>query len=278
MSLSLTSRVTLNNGLSMPRLGFGVYMVSGQQCRQNVLEALEAGYRHIDSAEWYGNESECGDSIRASGIPRQDIFYTSKLMHNTNFERGCKDIRKSIEACGLGYIDLYLLHGPYPNKQARLDAWRALEDGVESGLIKSIGVSNFGERHLRELFDSNPKIKPVVNQIDLHPFMTRTSLVQFCKEHDIVLQAWGPLARAERWQDPTLQSIAKEYERSPAQVLLRWSLQHGYVPLPKSTHVERIKSNAQLWDFELSDATMAELDGLDEYLVTDWDPIGDKSV
>jgi diketogulonate reductase-like aldo/keto reductase len=282
MSLSLSSRVKLNNGLSMPRLGFGVYMISGQQCKQAVKLALQAGYRHIDSAKWYANEAECGEAIREfcqeTGTARKDIFYTSKLMHNTSFERAKKDIRKSVDACGLEYIDLYLLHGPYPGKKERLEAWRALEDGVEAGLLKSIGVSNYGERHLKELFERQPKIKPCVNQIDLHPFMQRSDLVRFCQVHDIVLEAWGPLARAEKWQDPTLKRLASEYNRSAAQILLRWSLQKGFVPLPKSTHAERIKANTEIWDFELSEASMKELDSLEEYLVTDWDPIGDKRV
>ena len=282
--------IRLSDGHQIPQLGFGVYEMSGRECLRCVKDALSAGYRSIDSAEWYGNEVETGRAMRdfmessRGTVVRSDLYYTSKLQSNGTYEHAARAIRKSVEACGLGYIDLYLLHSPYPDKKSRLESWRACEDAQEAGLVRSIGVSNFGVRHLKELMQhegsggTRSRRMPVVNQIDVHPFMTRSAEVDFCREQGIAVEAWGPLVRGERMRDATLLEIARARGKTVAQCLLRWSIQRGFICIPKSVKVDRIRENCKIFDFELSEGEMRRMDGLDEYLVTDWDPIGDSRV
>ena len=278
-SLPFGNRIALRDGHSIPQLGFGVYEMSGRQCKDAVRHALESGYRSIDSAEWYGNEQETGEAIleflAKESLDRSDIFYTSKLRRNSSYDQAQKAIRNSVKACGLGYIDLYLLHSPYPDAHSRSESWRACEEAVDAGLVRSIGVSNFGTRHLQELMTHE---LPVINQIDIHPFMTRNADVAFCEKHGIKVEAWGPLARGERMDDPTLLAIAKKYGKSVAQCMLRWSLQRGFICIPKSVNPVRMKENRDVFDFRLSDKDMEIMTQLDEYFVTDWDPIGDVHV
>ena len=274
--------ITLNDGHALSRLGFGVYEVSGRQCVTAVKTALETGYRLIDSAEWYGNESECGSAIRsycdATGLPRDHVYYTTKLMSSSTYDHARAALRRSREASGIE-IDLYLIHSPYPGKQARLETWRALVDAQREGEVKSIGVSNWGQRHIDELQAAFPQGPlPAVNQIDLHPFMTRTAEVAHNRTRGIALEAWGPLARGEKMTHPTLVGVAKKYNKTVAQVLVKWSLQHDYICIPKSVNPGRIRENCDVFDFELSQEDMSGLDALDEYYVTDWDPIGDRRV
>lgn len=270
MALPFGKTIVLSNGRTIPQLGFGVYEISGAQCKRAVTQALEAGYRHIDSADWYGNESACGQAIRdfisaSNGkVAREDIYFTSKLKSNSTTDHARKAIQKSVDVSGLGYLDLYLVHGPYPDKRSRLASWTALEAGV----LKSIGVSNYGRRHLQELMDSKPKYLPAVNQIDVHPCMTRDEEVAFNESHGIKVEAWGPLARAERMNDPKLLDIAQSKGKTAAQVLIRWSLQRGFICIPKSITPSRIKENTNVFDFELSVNDMEQLNGLDEYLVS----------
>ncbi|KAF4571076.1 hypothetical protein EYR36_008403 [Pleurotus pulmonarius] len=265
----------LHDGNEIPVLGFGTYELDGKDAYNCVLWALEAGYRHVDSADWYDNESECGQAILdycgSTGIPRAEIFYTTKLKMNNGYEKTVGAIQRSLDRCGLGYIDLYLIHGPLGGSQARLDSWRAICDAQKEGKLKSVGVSCFGVRHLKELEDSNLPL-PAVNQIDLHPFMTRVDVVAYCNEHDIALEAWAPLVRGFRFDHPSIAALADKHKKTPAQVLLRYSLQKGFIPLPKSSTKGRIVANTRLFDFELSTEEMSQLDGLDEKLVTDWDP------
>ena len=229
MALTSQSFRTLSNGIRIPCIGFGVYEIDGRECVDAVYTALKNGYRLIDSAEWYENEKETGDAIRQFMVdtktPREEIYYTTKLKVNSTYDHARKAIRKSLKQSGLDYIDLYLIHGPYPNREARLASWKAMTEAVEEGILKSIGVSNYAERHLDELLSTKPKVKPVINQIDLHPFMTRESLVQYHKKHGIQLEAWGPLARGMRFSNQKLKTIATKYNKSAAQILLRWSLQ-----------------------------------------------------
>ncbi|KAI0710188.1 Aldo/keto reductase [Earliella scabrosa] len=275
MGLSLDSKLKLRDGNEIPILGFGTYEMEGEQCYTAVRWALEAGYRHIDTAEWYENERECGRAIldfcKESGTPREAIFYTTKLKENKGYDHVRAAARKSLEECGLGYIDLYLVHDPTGGPQARADSWRAVVDAKAEGFIRSVGVSTFGMRHLQEIVSSGLEL-PVLNQIDLHPFMTRTEIVNFCHKHGIALEAWGPLVRGMRFNHPKIVALAEKYHKEPAHVLLRYSLQKGYVAIPKSVSKARIESNLRLFDFELSAQEMTELDALDEYLVTDWDP------
>lgn len=171
-----------------------------------------------------------------------------------------------------GYIDLLLLHSPLPGPQKRAESYKALQELVKRGLVKSIGVSNYGVKHLQELLDSNPEIKPAVNQVEIHPWLTRSDIVSFCNKHNIVVEAYSPLTRGKKLNDPILTGIANKYGKTPAQILVRWGLQHNFVILPKSTKLERIIENANVFDFEIKKSDMETLDGLDEYLVVSWDP------
>lgn len=225
----------------------------------------------------YHNEREVGRAILAflenekkepDGLTREDIFFTTKLASNNGYDATRRSIKQSLKASGLDYIDLFLIHSPYGGKAQRLECWRAVEDAILDNEIRTGGVSNFGVRHLKELLGSNPRIHPAVNQIEVHPFNTRTDITSFCQENDIVVEAYAPLARAYRKSHPTVVSLSKKYGCSWAQLLVRWSLQHGYVPLPKSSSKERIIANADVGGFEIDEADMKTLDGLDEYLVT----------
>ncbi|KAJ8072078.1 hypothetical protein PM082_015636 [Marasmius tenuissimus] len=248
------SKIKLRNNQEIPVLGFGTYELDGDEAYQAVMWALEAGYRHIDSAEWYENERECGRAIldfcKQADIPRSAVFYTTKLKYNNGYDAVKRSIEKSLELCGLGYIDLYLIHGPIGGPQARLDSWRAICDFQESGKLKSIGISTFGVRHMQELIDSGLRLP------DVH-------------------QAWAPLVRGLRFDHPEIVRLSLKYKKEPAQVLLKYSLQKGYVAIPKSSSKKRIVSNTKIFDFELDDQEIAQLDALDEGLVTDWDPTED---
>lgn len=237
--------------------------------------------KRFDSAQMYRNEREVGSAIlgflsgpsNTNNLKREDIFFTTKLASNGSYEAARKSIKQSIKACGLGYIDLFLLHSPYGGKTKRLDSWRAVEDAIEDGEIRTGGVSNFGVKHLEELMASKPRILPAVNQIEVHPFNTRTNITSFCQQHGIIVEAYAPLARALRMTHSDIQSLSKKYGCTPAQLMIRWSLQHGFVPLPKSVTKKRIEENAEVGGFEIAEEDLKRLDGLDEYLVTDWDPV-----
>lgn len=259
----------------MPRIHLGVYMTYGDETKNAVTTALTAGYRAVDSAEWYGNEREVGEAIREflaknERMTREDVWFTTKLKTNNSYAATRKSIKKSIQQCGLGHLDLYLLHSPYGGKDARLDCWRAVEDAIDEGEVKAGGVSNYGLRHIRELLDSKPRIVPAVNQIEVHPFNTQAEITSFCQQHNIVVEAYAPLARAMRMKHPKITGLSQKYGCTPGQLLIRWSLQKGFVPLPKSVTESRIVSNSQIDHFDIEDADMKVMDGLDEHLVTDW--------
>ncbi|CCM04322.1 uncharacterized protein FIBRA_06493 [Fibroporia radiculosa] len=267
MAFSLESTQKLRDGNEIPLMGFGTYEMEGHEAYSAVKHALEAGYRHIDSAEWYYNERQCGravvDFCTASGVPRSSIFFTTKLQTNAGYAAAKASIARSLETCGLGYIDLYLMHSPIGGPTKRADSWRAILEARDEGKIRSAGVSNFGVKHLKEILDSGVEL-PVLNQVDLHPFMTRTDIVAICKEHDIALEAWAPLVRGYRFTHPSIRNLAQKYHKEPAQVLLRYSLQKGYIPLPKSSSPPRIRSNLDVYDFELTSVEIAHLDNLNE--------------
>ncbi|KAF4551751.1 Aldo-keto reductase-like protein 25 [Elsinoe fawcettii] len=275
---NLASRVKLNNGSTMPTIHLGVYLTSGNETVKATRWALEAGYRAVDSAQMYHNEREVGGAIKSfltspansEGLKREDIHFTSKLASNSDYDTARRSIKKSVKECGLDYIDLFLLHSPYGGKRARLESWRAVEDAIADGEIKIGGVSNYG---LKELMESKPKILPAVNQVEVHPFNTRTEITSFCQQNGIMVEAYAPLARALRMKHPTIVQLSKKYGCTPGQLMVRWSCQHGFVPLPKSVKQARIKENGDISDFEIEDADMKTMDGLDEYLVTDWDPV-----
>lgn len=280
-TFTLASRVTLATGQTMPQIQLGLYMMSGREASQSIKWALGAGYRGFDCAQMYHNEKEAGKAIRdflaspenTEGLKREDIHHTSKLAScSTNYNQVRRSIKQSVDVSGLGYVDLFLLHSPYGGKEARLTSWKALEDAVEAGEVKMAGVSNYGVRHIEELMASNPKVQPVVNQIEVHPFNTQTSIRETCAKHNIFVEAYAPLARAMRMRHPKLMALSKAYSCTPAQLLVRWGLQHNMVTLPKSVKKERLLENVDINGFEISDEDMTVMDGFDEGLVTDWDP------
>lgn len=250
----------LHNGIEMPVLGLGVYQ-AGAQTKEAVLTALQAGYRHIDTAAFYGNEKEVGEAVRESGIPREEIFITTKLWNSMQREdRQQEAIEQSLEQLDLGYIDLYFIHWPVPGKFRQ--TWRIIERAYEEKQIKAIGVSNFLQHHLEEL-SVTANIAPMVNQFECHPYCARKELRDFCKQQEIVCEAWSPLGRGALLEDTCVCQIAREHQKTPAQILLRWDIQNGIVTIPKSVHKERILENMQLFDFTLTNEQMQQLEQLD---------------
>jgi len=271
MALSLDTRVTLADGTKMPVLGLGVWRAaSGKETQRAVATALDLGYRLVDTAKLYGNERDVGQAVRASTTPRDDVFITTKLWNTDHgYEAALRAFEQSGRELGLDSIDLYLIHWPVPG--LREESWKALLRLKEKGLARSIGVSNYTIRHLEELLSSSP-IPPSVNQVEFHPFLYQADLLAFCQGHGIQLEAYSPLTRGHRLDHPVIQAVAAEYQQTPAQVLIRWGLQHGLVVIPKSVRPERIRENAQVFDFELSRSDMARLDALNERSHVVWDP------
>jgi len=270
-----TTVLKLNNGVSIPQLGFGLYKTPTGEVAQNAVRwALEAGYRHFDTAAVYKNEQDVGAAIRKSGIPRQEIFITTKLFNSDHgYDAALRAFDASLQKLGLDYVDLYLIHSPLPGKELRLASWKAMEKLYEEGKVRSIGVSNYGIHHLEELL-AVCKVKPACNQVEIHPWLGRGDLVQFCRTHDILIEAYSPLTRGIKLQDAALVAMAEKYHRSTAQLLIRWGLQHGYVSLPKSEKRERIVQNTDVFGWEISEEDMKALDALDCYYITlpEWDP------
>jgi diketogulonate reductase-like aldo/keto reductase len=264
-----TRRVTLNNGVMIPQVGLGVWQ-SGGHTKAAVAAALAAGYRHIDTAAVYGNEAQVGAALAESGIPREEVFITTKLWNaDHGYDKALRAVDATLRRLKLEYTDLYLIH--WPVAELRLDTWRAFEQLYADKRVRAIGVSNFLVPHLRELRE-HAKVLPAVNQIELTPFLQRADTVALCQELGITLEAYSPLTRGQRLGHPVVTAAAARVGRSAAQVLLRWGIQRGFVVLPKSVTPARIAENAALFDFELDAATMQQLDGLEEGLVTGWDP------
>jgi diketogulonate reductase-like aldo/keto reductase len=261
----------------MPAFGLGVFRAgSGAATENAVTWALEAGYRHVDTARIYGNERDVGRAVRRwcerSGVERGEIFVTTKLWNDDHgFDRAREAFEASLRALDIGYVDLYLVHWPVPGR--RRESWRALESLVDERRCRAVGVSNFTVAHLDELLQ-NARVLPAVNQIELHPFLQQRELVRYCAERGIVVEAYSPLTKGRRLGDPRLVAIARELGRAPAQVLIRWSLEKGFVVIPKSADRERIVANADVFDFELGERATARLDALEESLRTAWDPSG----
>jgi len=261
----------LRSGGTIPRVGLGVWQSPrGAVTKNAVLSALRLGYRHVDTARIYGNEGDVGAAVRESGIPRSEIFVTTKLWNDDHgYDAACAAFDASLKRLGLDYVDLYLVHWPVAG--VRGETWKAFERIKAEGRAKHIGVSNFLVKHLEELLldASEP---PSVNQIEIHPFLQHRETRDYCKRAGIVVEAYSPLTRGRKLDHPVVVDVAKKVGRSPAQVLLRWGIQHELVVLPKSTHETRIRENGELFDFSLDPAAMAALDGLDEGLATGWDP------
>jgi len=271
MALTIESRITLSDGAKIPVLGLGVWQAgAGKETRKAVSAALESGYRLIDTAKLYGNERDVGAAVRESGIPRDEIFVTTKLWNSDQgFESALRAFDGSRRELGLEYVDLYLVHWPVP--QLRNESWKALVKIREQGLARSIGVSNYTIPHLEELLRATP-VPPSVNQVEFHPFLFQRELLEHGQKHHIQLEAYSPLTRGRRLKHPVIKEIAAKYGRTPAQILIRWGLQHGLVVIPKSVRPERIRENADVFGFEIKSPDMARLDALDERSHLAWNP------
>jgi len=270
--MSSVPNVVLNNGVKIPQLGFGVFQVDDEQTTGAVLTALEAGYRSIDTAAVYGNEAGVGRALAASGLPRDELFITTKLW---NADQGYDSTLTAFDAAlaklGLDHVDLYLIHWPAPARDLYAETWRALEKLLADGRTRSIGVSNFQPAHLQRLLDEGGTV-PAVNQIELHPGLQQAPLRDFHARNSVVTEAWSPLAHGQLLQEETIGAIARRHGKSPAQVVLRWHLQLGNVVIPKSVTPERIRENIEVFGFELTAGDMEALAALDRGLRTGPDP------
>jgi len=267
--------IKLNSGIEMPVLGFGVYQIRDlDECEQSVVEALNVGYRLLDTAAVYGNEEAVGRAIKKSGVPRDEIFVTSKLwVQDVNYKAAKRAYRASLEKLRLDYLDLYLIHQPYNDVYG---AWRALEEIYETGEVKAIGVSNFTSARMIDLILNN-KIAPAVNQIEIHPFYQQTEAIEVMKQYKVQPEGWAPFAEGKNnlFTDGQLMKIAKKYNKTVGQVVLRWNLQCGVVAIPKSVHKERIIENFDVFDFKLSEVDMqiiSKMDGKEPLFVSHEDP------
>ena len=257
-------KLELNDGREIPQLGLGTWKLDDHEAERVVGEALELGYRHFDTASVYENERGVGRAIAASGVPRSEIFVTTELRNGDQQDpHGAFDA--SLERLGLDYVDLYLIHWPVPTRGHAVTAWRGLIEILGTPQCKSIGVSNFEIAHLNELLRETGVV-PTVNQIELHPVHQRRELREFCAQHDIVVESWGPLSqgKTDLLERPQLQAMAAEHGKSVAQIVLRWHVQHGLVVIPKSSRPARLAENLAVFDFELSGEQMAEIDAMDE--------------
>ncbi|WP_282242144.1 aldo/keto reductase [Psychrobacillus sp. NEAU-3TGS] len=264
---NLQSRAVLNNGVEMPWFGLGVFKVEeGQELVDAVKTAIKHGYRSIDTAAIYGNETGVGQGIREAmeetGITRKDLFITSKVWNSElGYEKTIAAYEESLSKLGLDYLDLFLIHWPVEGKYK--EAWRALETLYKEGRVKAIGVSNFQIHHLKDLME-DAEIKPMVNQVEYHPRLTQNELKAFCRENNIQLEAWSPLMQGQLLDNEELQQIANKYGKTIAQVILRWDLQNGVITIPKSTKAHRIVENADVFEFELSEEEMQLIESLNQ--------------
>jgi 2,5-diketo-D-gluconate reductase A len=267
--------IILNNGQPIPQLGFGVFMIRPEETAEAVSTALETGYRHIDTAEMYGNEREVGEAIAKSGLSRGDVFVTSKLNNGSHRPADARQaFSQTLEALGFDYVDMFLIHWPLPMKYGGdfVSTWETLAEFYREGRARSIGVSNFQAHHLRRLH-AQSDVPPAVNQIEISPYLTQDDLRVFCIEHQIAVEAWSPLAKGgELLADPEVRRIANETGKTPAQVVLRWHIQRGDIVFPKSVKPARIRENFDIFDFELSSADVAAISALDRDQRTGPDP------
>lgn len=263
MTYSITHKVRLHNGVEMPQFGLGVYKVEdGKEVVDTVKAALDLGYRSIDTAALYGNEEGVGQGIKESGIPREELFVTTKVWNtDQGYESTLAAFEKSLKKLDIEYLDLYLIHWPVEGKY--IETWKALEKLYQEGKVKAIGVSNFQIHHLQDLM-ANTTEKPVVNQVELHPSLIQEEVRAYCREMDIAVEAWAPLGRGKLMEEPTLLSIGEKYGKSSAQVILRWHLQNDVIIIPKSSKPARLKENADIFDFALSTEEMTKISQLNK--------------
>ncbi len=262
-NLDINSKITLNNGVDMPLLGFGTSPMWGETARKAVETALEVGYLLVDTSKNYSNEEPVGQAVRNGPVPRTDLFVTTKLETEDHGYKGTlAGMEGSLERLGLAYVDLYLIHSP-GQQHLRVETWRGMVELLDQGKARAIGVSNFGQREIEDILEMGTVV-PQVNQIELHPmnYLRQLSLINYCRDHQIQIEAYSPLDVGELLSSHIVREVAGHYHKSPAQVLLRWDLQHGFVTIPKSDEPEHIRSNAQIFDFTLWDEDMDRLDGL----------------
>lgn len=267
-----TARMKLSDGNSIPSLGLGVYKVPNDDVAPLIHEALSAGYRLIDTASMYGNEEGVGDALAATDVPREQITVATKFwMDDLGFENTLAAAKRSLSALRLEYLDLYLIHWPAPQRDLYVESWKAMEMLKRDGLVRSIGVCNFHAEHLQRIMDSSDET-PVMNQVELHPWLTQEALKAFHDEHGVVTQAWSPLARGQILEDATLTSLARDYGVSVAQLVIRWHLQRGISVIPKSLSPERIRSNTEVFGFEIPSEHMSLISSLNRDYRTGVDP------
>ena len=274
MKYSISSKVRLNSGVEIPILGLGTWRAEGKECTQAIIWAFEAGYRHIDTAAFYGNEEAVGKAIKDSGLDREELFITTKVWNDDHgYDNTIKAFNKSLKRLNLDYIDLYLIHWPISGR--RIETWKALEKIFENGQARTIGVSNFMIHHLEELMPKAEFI-PAVNQVEFNPYQYKKGLHQYCLRKYIQLEAFSPLARARKLDDPKLIQLAMKYDKTPAQILLRWAIQHDIIIIPKSVHKDRIIENSLIFDFEISSEDINSLNEYHEdYSILHWNPMND---
>jgi 2,5-diketo-D-gluconate reductase A len=264
--------ITLNNGVEIPQLGFGVFQIDPAETTEATLAALEVGYRHIDTAEMYGNEKQVGEAVRASGIDRGDIFVTSKLNNNKHaYDDALSAFEQTLGDLDIDYLDLFLVHWPLPTVGDFVETWKAMEKMYAGGKVRAIGVSNFQPTHLRRLHGETD-VTPAVNQVEIHPYLTNEEVRAFDTEHGIATEAWSPIAQGKVLDDPTITRIAEAHDKTPAQVTLRWHLQRGDIVFPKSVTRSRVEENFDVFDFELSGTDMTDISSLDRGERTGPDP------
>lgn len=264
--------ITLNNSVTIPQLGFGTYQIEPEETRAATEVAIAAGYRHIDTAAAYGNEAGVGQAVSLSGIPRDEFFLTTKLRNaDQGYESTLSAFEQSRRDLGVDYVDLYLIHWPYPRHGLFVESWLAMEKLYADGLIRAVGVSNFLEDHLRRIL-AEGSVVPAVNQIEVHPTFRQAELCDVTSQLGIAVQAYSPLGQGSDLDNEVVRAIATSHEVSPAQVVLRWHMQRGFIAIPKSTTRARIEENIGIFDFSLDDAEMRSIDGLESGNRTSWDP------
>jgi diketogulonate reductase-like aldo/keto reductase len=268
--MDIKSCATLRNGVRMPWLGYGTYKIeNGCSVTESVKQALEAGYRHIDTASYYGNEAGIGNAVRESGVPREEIFLVSKVWNtDQGYGKTLASFEESLEKLGTEYLDLYLVHWPTPLMG---ETWRALEKLYSEGRVRAIGVSNFTEKYLGELM-AGAGVMPMVNQVEFHPCLVQNELRAFCRENGIQMEAWSPLMRGRIFEMPLLKELAVKYGKTVSQVVLRWDLQMGVVTIPKTTNPSRIRENSDIFGFEISGEDVERICGLDRGLRVGTEP------
>ena len=272
--MTAVPEILLNNGRSIPQFGFGVFQVKPADTAEAVSTALKTGYRHIDTAEMYGNEKEVGEALAKSGLDRGDVFVTSKLSNDAHLPddaRAAFDL--SLEELGFDYLDLFLIHWPLPTRYDGdfVSTWKALEEFYRDGRARSIGVSNFQPHHLRRLH-TEAEVPPAINQIEVHPYLTQDDVRGFCAEHQIAIEGWSPIGQGLELADPTINAIAERIGKTPAQVVLRWHIERGDIVFPKSVTPDRIKENFAIFDFELSGEEVEAISALNKNERTGPDP------